>query len=80
MNLSVIILSSFIGVFEFEETTKSVYNNDGEIIIKVVRKDGSNGTITVTLHDVADTAIQDQDYVLTETSVEFADRQVYQIF
>ena len=80
MNISVIILSSIAGVFEFEKTTESVDNNAGVLEIKIVRKDGDNGTVTVKVHAVAGTAKPDQDYVLFYVPVEFADRQVYQIF
>ena len=79
--ISVIIVSSISGVFEFENEDKRVYNNDKVLNINVVRTKGISGTVSVTLEIVAGgNAIQDQDYELAETSIQFNDKQVYQIF
>jgi hypothetical protein len=76
LDISVTSLSSIAGEFEFENTIERVNNTAVFLEIKVVRKNGDNGTVTVTLKGVEGTAIQDQDYGLAETSVQFPDRQV----
>ena len=77
MEISPIFILTISGVFEFEETTKTVYNNAGIVSINVVRTEGAKGTVAVTIEAVADTATLDQDYALVPKVVQFNDGEVY---
>jgi hypothetical protein len=73
-------LSTIVGVFEFEKRTESVVSNVGVIDIQVLRKTGNSGAVTVTIQAFEDTATQTLDFTLDDTSVEFADGEVYYSF
>ena len=80
LDIYVKIISTIAGKFEFDKRTESIVSNVGVIHIKVLRKNGNNGTVTVTIQAFDDTATQTMDFTLDDTSVEFAHEEVYYSF
>lgn len=65
--------SSNSGVIEFAQPSISVAENAVSIILQLVRNDGSDGDVTVTLEYVGLSATEGDDYQPGTTTVTFAD-------
>lgn len=60
------------GVIEFDQSEISVNEGDGSVIIYLVRNEGSDGDVTVTLGSYPITASEDLDYESFFTTITFA--------
>ena len=76
-NIFVILFTITIGIFEFETVNKDVDDKVGTIDIPIVRTNGADGQITLKWKASEGTAKEGEDYVLTPSPVQFADKEVY---